>query len=309
MQAIMSYKFGEKEDDVQDRLDDFEILCDKYDYLPEVDEIQDNVKRSAVVKGMPEPLRTHLQLRSRENKTFDDILDCIEGYLKAKEVWRDEESDKQHKRGKRGDDGGHQPMDVDAVWKGGKGKGGEKGGKGACFTCGKTGHMSKDCWSAGKGARGGKGDGKAKGSQGACFTCGKTGHQSKDCWSAGKGAKGGKGDRKGGKAGGKGVCYNCGKSGHMSKDCWANDGYPIRRYQPPHQVYMMDQPQYEQNSTAPAQQQMQTQWPQPMYQQQPQGSAASISSNASTVPVNLNQLPQMYQQPIPLRAVIIRRGK
>ncbi|CAE8627526.1 unnamed protein product [Polarella glacialis] len=282
MQAIMSYKFGEKEEDVQDRLDDFEILCDKYDYLPDVDEIQDNVKRAAVVKGRPEPLRTHLQLRSRENKTFDEVLDCIEGYLKAKEVWRDEESDKQHKQGKK-DDGGMQPMDVDAVWKGGKGKGAAKGGQGACYTCGKTGHMSKYCWSAGKCAKGGKAEGKGKGSKG----------DSK--------GKGGKGD-KGGKAGGKGVCYNCGKTGHMSKDCWSP-----RTQQPPHQVYMMEQPQYEQNWNAPMQQQMQTPWQPPMYQQpqQPQGSAASISSNASTVPVNLSNLPQMYQQPIPLRAVFV----
>ncbi|CAE8679948.1 unnamed protein product [Polarella glacialis] len=226
---------------------------------------------------MPEPLRTHLQLRSRENKTFDEVLDCIEGYLKAKEVWRDEESDKQnHKRGKKGDDGGMQPMDVDAVWKGGKGKGGAKGGKGACFTCGKTGHQAKDCWSAGKGAKGGKGKGKeGKGKEGA---------------------KGGKGDYKGGKAGGKGVCYNCGKPGHMSKYCWSP-----RTQHSPHQVHMVDQPQYEQTWTAPAQQQMQTPWQQPMYQlpPPPMGTASSVSSNASTVPTS------QYQQPIPLRAVYV----
>ncbi|CAE8609333.1 unnamed protein product [Polarella glacialis] len=100
---------------------------------------------------MPEPLRTNLQLRSRENKTFDEVLDCVEGYLKAKGLWRDEESEKRDGKNKEKDDGDMQPMDVDAVRKGKGGKG-NKGGKGACYTCCKTGHMFKDCWSS-KGAK------------------------------------------------------------------------------------------------------------------------------------------------------------
>ena len=62
-----------------------------------------------------------------------------------------------------------------------------------------------------------------------CWTCGKKGHFSKECWqkgkSKGKGMSGpNKGKGKGDKGKGKGMrtCYNCGKEGsHIAKYCWA----------------------------------------------------------------------------------------
>ena len=75
------------------------------------------------------------------------------------------------------DDGGAAPMDLDYVQ--GKGKG--KGTK-TCYTCGKVGHVSKDCW-----------HGKSKGTSSSSTSKGSSSKGS----STGKGTKGSKGSPKG----------------------------------------------------------------------------------------------------------------
>ncbi len=75
-----------------------------------------------------------------------------------------------------------------------------------------------------KGSKGSKGSkGGAKGDQPVeCWTCGKKGHRSSECWSSkgSKGsAKGKKDDQKGKGKGKKVTCYKCGKEGHMSFEC------------------------------------------------------------------------------------------
>ncbi|KAG6532140.1 hypothetical protein ZIOFF_005978 [Zingiber officinale] len=91
---------------------------------------------------------------------------------------------------------------------GGRGRGGGYGGGGsggACYKCGETGHIAKDCYQGG----GGGGNG---GGGGACYNCGETGHLARDCYQGGGG-----GGRNGG--GGGGSCYNCGETGHFAREC------------------------------------------------------------------------------------------
>jgi len=77
-----------------------------------------------------------------------------------------------------------------------------------CYNCGKTGHMSKDCWAAkGGGKLGGKGDGKnwQTGKGNPSYTPGYSGYQTKGYPPSGKGSP-------------KGGCFSCGGP-HLQRDC------------------------------------------------------------------------------------------
>ena len=84
---------------------------------------------------------------------------------------------------------------------GGRGGGGRSfgGGDRACYNCGGSGHMSRDCTEPRKaGGRGGGGGGDR-----ACYNCGQSGHMSYECTEARQEGGGGRG-RGGGRGGGRG---------------------------------------------------------------------------------------------------------
>ena len=165
---------------------------------------------NALEKLVPKELEQHLQLSYARFKTYDQSV-----------CWGQDRCQDDHQQAV--------PMgvgalvdavkgikDIGALIKDSKGGKSKAGGKGkndtskACYLCGKTNHLAKDCWSKskskGKGADN-QSKGKGKGSssrstsrsswfQGRCNdSLGKEGHKGKDCWSkaGGKGKGGGKG--------------------------------------------------------------------------------------------------------------------
>ncbi|MBA0747370.1 hypothetical protein Gogos_004286 [Gossypium gossypioides] len=109
-----------------------------------------------------------------------------------------------------GEDGRAKAVDVTPLPRsrrgGGRGRGGRGGyrrggygGDGACYNCGKMGHLPRDCYqddggitrySGGRGddvgskryGRGGGGSGRGEGRAGGqCFICGEEGHLARDC--------------------------------------------------------------------------------------------------------------------------------
>ncbi|GMP64235.1 hypothetical protein CsSME_00025610 [Camellia sinensis var. sinensis] len=68
---------------------------------------------------------------------------------------------------------------------GGGGYGGGGGGGNACFKCGESGHMARDCFQGGGGGGGGGrysgGGGSGGGGGGGCYNCGESGHFAREC--------------------------------------------------------------------------------------------------------------------------------
>ena len=161
---IMTYKFGFKIEDVEDRLNEFLELVRRYDEANGTDPVPDRVKKKAcIISNTPEPLKTHLQLNVAKLGNFNASRVATEDYLRSRRTFKTTSA-----RNKHDEDS----MEVDAVPRKGKGK--EKSGKGKKGgKKGKESHSSK-CY--------GETTTEHSRFEGECRNCGKYGHKAADCW-------------------------------------------------------------------------------------------------------------------------------
>ena len=85
---IMTYKFGSKIEDVEDRLNEFLELARRYDEASGTDAVPDQVKMACIISNTPQPLKTHLQLNVAMLGNFNASCVATEDYLKSRRIFR-----------------------------------------------------------------------------------------------------------------------------------------------------------------------------------------------------------------------------
>ena len=160
---IITYKFGSRIEDVENRLNGFLELVRRYDEANGTDPVPDQVKKACMISNTPEPLKTHLQLNVSNLGTFEALRVATEDYLRSRRIFKTTSA---------GNTQENDPMEVDVLFRKEKGKG--KSGKGKKGSKkGKESHSGK-----------GHGDSKIEHTRfdGECRNCGKHGHKATDCW-------------------------------------------------------------------------------------------------------------------------------
>ena len=84
---IMTYKFGSRKEDVEDRLHEYLELVRRYDEANGTDPVPDQVKKACNISNTPEPLETHLQLNVSNLGTFDALRVATEDYLRSRRIF------------------------------------------------------------------------------------------------------------------------------------------------------------------------------------------------------------------------------
>ena len=115
----MTYKFGSKIEDVEDRLNEFLELVRRYDEANGTDPVPDQVKKACIISNTPEPLKTHLQLNVGKLGNFNALRVATEEYLRSRRIFKTTSAGNTHDE---------DSMEVDATSRKGKGK--EKSGRG-----------------------------------------------------------------------------------------------------------------------------------------------------------------------------------
>ena len=83
----MTYKFGSRIENVEDRLNEFLELVRRYDEANGIDPVPDQLKKACIISNTPEPLKTHLQLNVSKLGTFDALRRlATEDFLRSRRI-------------------------------------------------------------------------------------------------------------------------------------------------------------------------------------------------------------------------------
>ena len=84
LQALLVFSFGSSVDQNPDRLVEFEALIMRYEAEPNVDALSDVIKKAVLVRGCPEPLKTHLLMNLQTYVGYGSIRNAVQTYTEAK---------------------------------------------------------------------------------------------------------------------------------------------------------------------------------------------------------------------------------
>ena len=110
---IMTYKFGSKIEEVEDRLNEFLEQVRRHDEANGTDPVPDQVKKACIISNTPEPLKTHLQLNVAKLGNFNALRVATEDYLRSRRIFKATSAGNTHDEGS---------VEVDAVSRKGKAK-------------------------------------------------------------------------------------------------------------------------------------------------------------------------------------------
>jgi len=163
LQELMSFNM---KGDTVDRIQAFEIAVERYEAQSRA-QVDPGLRAAKLMEAATDDLKAHVYMSVRDQRDYGAIRETLMMLALGKKTWSKSSGSR-----------GPVPMEVDAL-----GAGHAQGSKAQeCWTCGKTGHLAKDCRQnkgPGKGkAKGGpKGKGQSKTVE--CWNCGKAGHLAK----------------------------------------------------------------------------------------------------------------------------------
>ena len=83
MQSIMNFDFGDGMN-IFDRITAFEILVNKFNAQNDLEPLQDSVKRGILLRGLKDPLRTHIQMNQVALKSYDTMKNTVIDFSNAR---------------------------------------------------------------------------------------------------------------------------------------------------------------------------------------------------------------------------------
>ena len=110
---LMTYKFGSRIEDVEDRLNEFLELVRRHDEANGTDPVSDQVEKACIISNTLEPLKTHRQLNVGKLGNFDALRVATEDYSRSRRIFKTTSNANTH------DD---DPMEGDALSRQGEGE-------------------------------------------------------------------------------------------------------------------------------------------------------------------------------------------
>ena len=170
LRAVIDFTFRGGAEYLDD-LASWEVLVQRYNMANPLEEISESVLKMVLIRGSPEPLKSHLELTGA-GMSFHELRNAVETFVRNRRDWDTRETGSLAAPGRVAEPI-PAPMDVDqiAAMKG-KGKQGKGKWKGKGRPAGKAG---------GKTGAQGRGRGLVASPKPYCHCCGEEGHRTSEC--------------------------------------------------------------------------------------------------------------------------------